>query len=146
MKILCAWCCRDGLPGYMGEREPLDDPQPTHGICELHQTQLLESLPSQSYPDAERLIVVRRSNTALYERLKRSFAAMSRVKVIVDRRVSDRRASPSPESDKRRHVRTRRIHEGTNSPLSDFTILRFTPTVPPSPARRGDRVTAKNFA
>ena len=127
MKVLCAWCCREGLPGYMGEREPLDDPQPTHGICALHQAQILESLPSQSYPDAEMLIVVRQSNPALYEHLKGLFAAMSGVEVIVDRRVSDRRASPSPESDKRRHVRTRRIRERTLSPLDDVTILRFTP-------------------
>jgi hypothetical protein len=44
MKILCAWCCHEGLPGYMGEREPLDDPQPTHGICALHQAQILPGL------------------------------------------------------------------------------------------------------
>jgi hypothetical protein len=90
MKILCAWCCSEGLPGYMGEREPLDDPQPTHGIYALHQAQVLESLPSQSYPDAEMLIVVRRTNPVLCERLRGSFAAMSGVEVIVDRQVSDR--------------------------------------------------------
>lgn len=28
MKIVCAWCGK-----YMGEKEPLDDPQTTHGIC-----------------------------------------------------------------------------------------------------------------
>jgi hypothetical protein len=134
MKVLCAWCCREGLPGYMGEHEPLDDPQPTHGICALHQAQILESQPSQSYPDAEMLIVVRQSNPALYERLRGSFAAMSGVEVIVDRRVSDRRASPSPESDKRRHVRTRRIREGAISPLDEVMVLRFTPKAAPAPA------------
>ena len=117
----------------MGEREPLDDPQPTHGICPTHQAQVLESLPSQSYPDAEMLILVRQSNPALYERLKGSFAATSGVEVIVDRRVSERRASSSPESDKRHHVRTRRIREATISPLSDVTVLRFTPKASPAP-------------
>ena len=34
MRILCAWCCREGQPGYLGEREPLDNPEPTHGICD----------------------------------------------------------------------------------------------------------------
>jgi hypothetical protein len=119
MQILCAWCCRDGGPGYMGEREPLDNPEPTHGICARHKAQLLESLPSRSFPDAELLIVVRRDNTVLYENFKWLFATMSRVKVIVDRRISD----------ERRDERTRRIRTGTISPLGDFTIVRFTPRV-----------------
>jgi hypothetical protein len=134
MKILCAWCCREGRPGYMGEREPLENPEPTHGVCAHHKAELLESLPSRSFPDIQVLIVVHRSNTALYERLKLSFAAMSHVRVIVDRRVSDRRAAPGRISDERRHVRTRRIREGTISPLGDFTIVRFTPKAPLSPA------------
>ena len=44
VKILCAWCCGEGQPGYMGEREPLDNPEPTHGICAHHHTLVLESL------------------------------------------------------------------------------------------------------
>ena len=44
MKILCAWCCGEGQPGYMGEREPLDNPEPTHGVCAHHNALLLESL------------------------------------------------------------------------------------------------------
>lgn len=28
MKIVCGWCLAD-----MGEKEPLDDPTPTHGLC-----------------------------------------------------------------------------------------------------------------
>lgn len=119
MQILCAWCCRDGRPGYLGEREPLDNPEPTHGICVSHKAQLLESLPSRSFPTAELLIVVRRDETVLYERFRRLFAAMPRVKVIVDRRVSD----------ERRDERTRRIHTGTASPVGDFTIIWFTPRV-----------------
>jgi len=69
----------------------------------------------------------------LYEHLKRSFAAVSRVKVIVDR-VLDRRAAWCQDSDDRRHVRTRRIREGTISLLGDFTVVRFTPKVPLTPA------------
>jgi hypothetical protein len=84
MKILCAWCCREGQPGYLGEREPLENPQATHGICAHHKTQFLESLPSRSFSDAELLIVVRRNSPALYERLKQSFAAMPAVKVTLD--------------------------------------------------------------
>jgi len=44
MKILCAWCCGEGLPGDMGEREPLDNSEPTHGVCAHHHALLLESL------------------------------------------------------------------------------------------------------
>jgi len=134
MQVLCAWCCRDGKPGYLGEREPLENPEPTHGVCAHHKAQLLESLPSRSFPDAEMLIVVHRNNTVLYEHLERSFAAVSRVKLIVDRRVCDRRAAPCPESNDRRHLRTRRVRKGTISPLGDFTVVRFAPKVPTTPA------------
>ena len=132
MKIICAWCSRDGQPCDLGEREPLENPEPTHGVCARHKAELLESLPSQSFPDAELLIVVRRDETALYENLERSFAAMSRVKVIVDRRVSDRRAAPRQKLSERRYVRTRRVREGI--PLGNVTILRFTPKKPLTPA------------
>jgi hypothetical protein len=134
MKILCAWCCREGEPGYLGEKEPLENPLPTHGVCARHKVQLLESLPSRSFPDAEALIVLRPNNAGLYERLTWSFAAMPRVKVIVDRRVADRRAASGAGPAERRHVRTRRIREGIASPLGDFIVLRFTPKVPLSPA------------
>lgn len=117
MRVLCAWCCREGQPGYLGEREPLDNPEPTHGVCPSHKVELLESLPSRSFPEAEVLIVVRPGDTMRYKSLKRLFALMPRVKVIVDRRVCD---MPRPE-------RTRRIRLGTL--LDGFTIVRFTPRV-----------------
>jgi hypothetical protein len=127
MRIVCAWCGREGQPGYLGDREPLDNPDTTHGICAHHTALLLESLPSPSFPDAEVLIVVHRNNTVIFQNLTRSFAAMSRVKVIVDRRVCERRAASGEGSDERRHLRTRRIREGALSPLGDFTIVWFTP-------------------
>lgn len=129
MKVLCAWCCRDGQPGYLGERDPLDNPEPTHGICARHKAQLLDSLPSRSFPDAELLIVVPREDVALYEQLKLVFATLSRVQVVLDRRVADRRAESHPDSGERR-MGGRRIHEGTTSPL---TIVRFTPRGLPAP-------------
>jgi hypothetical protein len=125
MRVLCAWCCREGRPAYLGEREPLENPEPTHGVCPRHKVQLLESLPSRSFPDTEVLVVVRRGNAVLYELLQRSFAAMPRVKVIVDRRIADRRVAPGQAREERRYVRTRRVRKGT--PLGDFTIVRFTP-------------------
>jgi hypothetical protein len=130
MVVLCAWCRRDGESGYLGEREPLDNPGPTHGVCTPHKIQLLESLPSRSFPDAELLIIVRREHIALYWQLERVFAGLSRVKVILDRRGPERRAIPSPELHKDRRRRSdRRIREGVTSPLGGFTIVRFTPKV-----------------
>ncbi len=134
MKVLCAWCSREGRPAYLGEREPLENPEPTHGVCAHHKAELLESLPSRSFPNAEVLIVVHGNNTALYERLKLSLAAKPWVNVIVDRRVSDRRAAPAQGSNQCGRVRARRIREGTISPLGDFTIVRFTPKMAPTPA------------
>jgi hypothetical protein len=127
MHVLCAWCCRDGQPAYLGEREPLENPAPTHGLCVRHKEQLLEALPSTSFPDAELLIVVRRNDTALGEHLQQSFAALPRVKVIVDRRVGDRRSAQCPVPDERRRRRTRRIRQGTLFSLGGYTFVRFTP-------------------
>jgi hypothetical protein len=134
MRVLCAWCCREGLSGYLGEREPLENPEPTHGVCQPHMTQLLESLPSQSYPDAKMVIVVQRGKAELYEYLKLRFATRPSVKVILDRRVSERRAGPSPEARAARRSKRRRIRQLEMSPLGDFAVVRFTPKEAPAPA------------
>jgi len=138
MQVFCAWCCRDGRVGYLGEREPLENPEPTHGVCEHHKAQLLESLPSRSFPDARLLIVVRRNDTALYARLQQSFADVSGAWVIVDRRISDRRSASSRESDERRYLRTRRIRHAQISSLG-FAVVRFTPKSRLDPDRVGQR-------
>lgn len=127
MLILCAWCRRDGEPGYLGEREPLDNPEPTHSICAAHQNQLLESLPSRSFPQAELLIVVDRENIELYAQLEQVFLGVPGVKVLLDRRGSDRRSGPPLEWGGGRRRITRRIRKGVTSPLGGFTIVRFTP-------------------
>src|SRR4029453_13635628 len=128
MRILCAWCCRDGQPGYLGEREPFDHPEPTHGICEPHKAQLLEALPSESFPDAELLIIVRESKRALYEHLERMLAGLARVTVIVERRVSHPRERPLQKPGERRWLTTRRLREAASPPSGDLTFVRFTPS------------------
>jgi hypothetical protein len=128
MKVVCAWCVLEGQPGDLGEREPLDDPQQTHSICASHTTQVLEALPSRSFPNAALLIVVSRNDTPLYEHLKWSFARVPGVQVIVDRRVGDRRSRQGSIADERRRVATRRIRQGRSSPLGMFTAVRFTPS------------------
>ena len=36
MKVLCAWCVRDGRPAFLREKFPLEDPSETHGLCGDH--------------------------------------------------------------------------------------------------------------
>ena len=133
MYVLCAWCNREGQFGYLGEREPLDSPLPTHGLCPSHKTKLLESLPSQSFPEVEVLIVVRRDCLDSYERLSRLFAGTTRARVILDRRVADRRVLSDEGWPERRRFRRRRIREGRTSPFDDFLVVRFTPRAPAAP-------------
>jgi hypothetical protein len=133
MRLLCAWCCGDGQSGYLGEREPFDNPEPTHGICERHKAQFLESLPSQSFPDAELLIVVRQGNPGLYEHLERLLAGLARVTVIVERRVMDRREAPLQEPRERRWLSTRRLREAARTPSGDLTFVRFAPAAAVAP-------------
>lgn len=137
MYILCAWCNREGQFGYLGEREPLDNPLPTHGLCAAHKTKLLEALPSKSFPEVEVLIVVRRDCLASYERLSRLFEGTSRARVILDRRRAERRVLPDLESSERRRFRKRRIREGRTSPFDDFLVVRFTPRTPAEPEPLG---------
>jgi hypothetical protein len=127
MRIVCAWCLQEGKPGDLGERKPLEDLGVTHSICADHMDQLLEALPSRSFPDAVLLIVVRRNDTALYEHLQWSFAGVPGVKVIVDRRTDVRRSAQDPVSDERRRMSPRRRRQGRISPVGGYTIVRFTP-------------------
>jgi hypothetical protein len=113
MKVICASCEREGKHSYLGEREPFDNPTTTHGICPRHKEQALEALPSQSFPDAEMLIVVRPNDTDLYEYLLRRFAGVPGVRVILERRRT-----------KERIRNERRIRQGKTSALG-YTVLRF---------------------
>jgi hypothetical protein len=95
MKVVCALCEREGKPAYLGEREPYDNPATTHGICPRHKEQALEALPSQSFPDAEMLIVVRPNDIDLYEYLLRRFAGHRR---LPGARATGRGAGPAIRS------------------------------------------------
>jgi len=38
VRVVCAWCHREGRTGFLGFREPLSDMSITHGICpDCHQ-------------------------------------------------------------------------------------------------------------
>ena len=36
MKVLCAWCVRDGKPAFLREKSPFEDSRETHGLCGDH--------------------------------------------------------------------------------------------------------------
>jgi hypothetical protein len=40
VKVLCAWCLKEGKPAFLGENKPLEDPTESHGICADHLTQV----------------------------------------------------------------------------------------------------------
>jgi hypothetical protein len=100
----------------MGELEPDDNSATTLGICSRHKEQGL-GVPSQSFPDAEMLVVVRRADTDLYEYLLPRFAGVPGLMVILDRR---RPNGPVDERDREE----RRIRPGTLSALG-YTVVRF---------------------
>jgi hypothetical protein len=122
MKVVCAWCEREGQPSYLGDREPSENLATTHGICSSHKEQSLEGLPSQSFPDTGMLIVVRPDDPNLYESLVRAFSGMPGVRIIVDQRRADRPASQRVRGERR--IRRGRVF-GTG-----YTVVRFKPCTP----------------
>src|SRR5215470_6223779 len=125
MKVICASCRVEGRPGDLGEKPPFDDPSETHGYCPRHAALLLASLPSLSFPDIELLIVVRRHDVQLFDYLQRRLEGVRGVKVILERRVADRRHELRQRAPDRRRLR-RRLRLGQASSLG-YTVVRFRP-------------------
>ncbi len=123
MKIICSWCRQEGLPALLGEREPLDDPTETHGVCRRHKLQLLAKLPSHSFPDVQLLLVIAQKDRKLYEYLQRRLADVSGVKVIMERRRGDRRQARREVAQDRRRI-DRRLRPGEPHAMG-YTIVRF---------------------
>jgi hypothetical protein len=123
MKITCAWCQREGQPASLGERAPLDDPAETHGICRRHTLELLNRLPSRSFPGVRLLIVVSSRESGLYEHLQRELAGVSGVQVMLERRRGERRLAPQSVPDEQRRIE-RRLRQGEVSALG-YTVIRF---------------------
>ncbi len=105
MKVTCAWCQREGQPASLGERAPLDDPAETHGICRRHTLELLDRLPSRSFPGVRLLLEV------MLERRQG------------DRRQGERRHAPQDVPDEQRRIE-RRLRQGEVSALG-YTVIRF---------------------
>ena len=123
MKVTCAWCQREGQPASLGERAPLDDPAETHGICRRHTLDLLDRLPSRSFPGVRLLLVVSSRESGLYEHLQRELAGVSGVKVMLERRRGERRLEPQSVPDEHRRIE-RRLRQGEVSALG-YTVIRF---------------------
>src|SRR4029453_1537242 len=111
--------------GDLGEKAPFDDPSETHGYCPRHAALLLAALPSLSFPDIELLIVVRRHDIPLFDYLERQLEGVRGVKVILERRVSDRRHALVQRAPDRRRLR-RRLRLRHASSLG-YTVVRFRP-------------------
>src|SRR2546428_4611425 len=123
MRVVCAWCERDGVPAFMGEREPLDDPSITHGICPRHLTLVLGTLPSGSFPGVELLVIVRASDRALFEHLLWATSGVPDIRAILERRQGERRRRAEAAVNERRG-RERRLILGQVSAMG-YTMVRL---------------------
>lgn len=137
MKVVCPWCRREGKPDYVRQKEPFDNPESTDGICAPHFEQILESLPSRSFPHVEVLFVVRSTEAALYEYLQALLGDVPNVKLILERRRGDRRVTPRAAAAERR-VLERRVRGGKRFDKLGYTTFRFGPW--PRPRDDGGRL------
>ena len=123
MRVICAWCQQEGRSGLLRVREPLDDPTDTHGICERHQQQVFEGLPSTSFPSTRWLFIVPAADQASYDHLAALLRNVGGTTVIVDRRKAERRRTPAPTKTERRRL-DRRVRRPQPSSLG-YALIRF---------------------
>ena len=123
MRVICAWCQGEGRTGLLRVREPLDDATETHGICERHQQEVFEALPSVSFPATRWLFIVPASDPARYEHLTRLLRDVPGATVIVDRRRGERRRSQESRSSDRRRL-DRRVRRPQGSSLG-YALVKF---------------------
>jgi len=72
MKIICAWCLKEGKPGHMGECDPLDDPSETHAICPEHRQQVEAEIELLRKDNAERLEALRKAQEERLDAVRRA--------------------------------------------------------------------------
>lgn len=126
MRAICAWCRAEGLPADLGEREPLDDTDETHGLCERHLAHFLAETRSRPLAGLRFLIVIKLDDQELYDYLIQAMAGIDGVHVMVDRRNRDRRRDARSIPGERRQG-TRRQSRGLIQSIG-CTFVRF-PTV-----------------
>ncbi len=123
MKVVCAWCKREGRPCVLRDEPPLTDLRETHSICRRHLAALYAEMPSASFPGVRLLVVVAPRETALYHHLTQALAGVSGVTIIVDRRRGERRQERSDVAAERRR-RERRIR-ACDVAVAGYALVRF---------------------
>jgi hypothetical protein len=123
MRVICAWCQKDGRSGLLRVREPLDDDSETHGICERHQREILETFPSPSFPATRWLFIVPYGDAARFDHLVQLLRDVPGATVIVDRRRGERRRAQDPAQLERRRL-DRRIRRAETNSLG-YALVRF---------------------
>jgi len=43
VRVVCAWCLKEGRPALVREKEPFEDPEETHGVCAVHKAMLKDA-------------------------------------------------------------------------------------------------------
>ncbi len=103
MRALCSWCQAEGSPALLGEREPLENPTDTFGVCPRHVAAVLTAPRLRpSTTSVQLLIVVALKDRGLYEYLSRGLADVEGVQVLLERRQSERRGRAREVSWERR--------------------------------------------
>jgi hypothetical protein len=125
VRAICAWCRAEGTPADLGEREPLERPDETHGFCERHFAEFLATARSRPPARLRLLVVVKSGDPSLYEYLTRTMAPVAGVHVIVERRHGERRRETHPISGERRQVDRRQARGVVHS--IGCTFVRFNP-------------------
>jgi len=125
VRAICSWCRAEGAPADLGEREPLQDPAETHGLCQRHLTQLLGAARARPSAGLRLLIVVTPGDHSLLAHLTRTMVGVEGVRVMVDRRHGERRREARPVPDERRQADRRRSLGVVHS--IGCTFVRFGP-------------------
>jgi hypothetical protein len=124
VRVICAWCQREGRSGLLRVREPLDDPTETHGICDRHQQEVFEAFPAPSFPSTRWLFIVPNGDARAYEHLEKLLKDIPGVTVIMDRRRGERRQAGEVSGQERRRFE-RRVRRPELSSLG-YRLVRFT--------------------
>ena len=112
MKAHCSWCRSEGVPDYLGEREPLENPGDTYGVCPRHMAQVLTAPRTKLAASGSQLIVVvEAQDRSLYDYLTRGLATVEGVQVILERRQGERRMSPASVNVERRQGDRRQLRQ-----------------------------------